>query len=770
MACPSPQFMIVEKPVSQRQLKLVRLACDLAVVGGGLAGTCCAITAARAGLKVTLIHDRPVLGGNSSSEVRLWVLGATSHMGNNNRWAREGGVIDELLLENQFRNPEGNPLIWDTILLEKTVAEPNVTLLLNTAVHDLEKSDADTIECVRAFCPQNSTAYEAAAPLFVDASGDGIVGFLAGAAFRIGSEAASEFGEKIAPAVANRKLLGHSIYFYSKDTGRPVKFVAPSYALQDIAQVPRYRDFNAAEYGCRLWWIEYGGLCDTVHETEQIKWELWKVAYGVWNYIKNSGKFPEAANLTLEWVGTIPGKRESRRFEGDYMISQSDLIAQRLHPDAVSYGGWSIDLHPSAGVYSENPGCQQWHAKGVYQIPYRSLYSRNITNLFLAGRIISSTHVAFGSTRVMATCAHSAQAVAIAAMICRRDKLNPRDLLVPGRMAELQRLLLRSGQYIPDVPLRDPLDLVPRAKLTASSTCELAQLPAGADRLRLTDAWAMMLPVKPGPMPVVEYSVDVAAATTLIAQLRVSSKAGNFTPDVILATAHLSLQAGAAQSVRLHFDATIDGPRYAFVCLQANEDVFAHLSDQRITGVLAVTQKFNRAVAKSPRQTPPVDSGIDDFEFWIPQRRPGGKNLACRIEPPLAVFAPGNLCNGYSRPTRQPNAWVARPDDAAPTLTLAWPEPVDIARLEFDFDTDFDHPLESVLILNPETVSPFCISALRLKDEAGKLVGEISDNRLSTVRLTLSAPVRTRRLSLELTPSKADAPVALFRLSCYGPA
>src|SRR5258708_19821480 len=235
------------------------------------------------GVSVVLVQDRPVLGGNSSSEVRLWVLGATSHMGNNNRGGGGGGVIDELLLENQFRNPEGNPLIWDTILLEKTVAEPNVTLLLNTAVHDLEKSDADTIECVRAFCPQNSTAYEAAAPLFVDASGDGIVGFLAGAAFRIGSEAASEFGEKIAPAVANRKLLGHSIYFYSKDTGRPVKFVAPSYALQDIAQVPRYRDFNAPEYGCHLWWIEYGGFGDTAHETQQLQWAPSKGAYSAWH-------------------------------------------------------------------------------------------------------------------------------------------------------------------------------------------------------------------------------------------------------------------------------------------------------------------------------------------------------------------------------------------------------------------------------------------------------------------------------------------------------
>src|SRR5690242_12442537 len=160
-----------------RNLRVQSLTADIVVVGGGMAGVCAAVTAARSGAKVVLIQDRPVLGGNASSEVRLWTLGATSHMGNNNRWAREGGIIDEILVENLHRNPEGNPLIFDTVLLEKVSSEPNIRLLLNTAAHELEKSDPDTIRCVRAFCSQNSTTYEVSAPLFVDASGDGIVGF-----------------------------------------------------------------------------------------------------------------------------------------------------------------------------------------------------------------------------------------------------------------------------------------------------------------------------------------------------------------------------------------------------------------------------------------------------------------------------------------------------------------------------------------------------------------------------------------------------------------
>ncbi len=196
-----------------------------------MSGVCCALTAARAGIKVVLVQDRPVLGGNASSEVRLWILGATSHMGNNNRWAREGGVIDEILVENLYRNKEGNPLILDTILLEKVSEEPNITLLLNTMVYEVEKSDDHRIDTAIAFCSQNSTRYVLKAPLFCDASGDGIIAFLSGASFRMGAEGPEEFDEGFAPNIEDYgELLGHSIYFYTKDVGQPVRFVAPSYA------------------------------------------------------------------------------------------------------------------------------------------------------------------------------------------------------------------------------------------------------------------------------------------------------------------------------------------------------------------------------------------------------------------------------------------------------------------------------------------------------------------------------------------------------------
>lgn len=759
--------MITYPPAPQRTPRTEHITCDLSIVGGGMAGTCCAITAARAGLRVTLIQDRPILGGNASSEVRLWILGATSHMGNNNRWAREGGVIDEILVENMYRNPEGNPLVFDTILLEKVVSEPGITLLLNTAVFEADKSGPDTIQAVRAFCSQNSTLYEVHAPLFCDASGDGILGFLSGAAFRMGAESGEEFGEKLAPSQEYGELLGHSIYFYSKDVGRPVRFVPPSFALGDITQIPRFRSFNARDYGCRLWWIEYGGRLDTVHDTEAIKWELWKVVYGVWNYIKNSGQFPEAETLTLEWVGHIPGKRESRRFEGDTMLRQQDIVEQRLHADAVSFGGWALDLHPADGVYSEKPGCNQWHSRGVYQIPYRCLYSRNITNLFLAGRIISASHVAFSSTRVQATLASAAQAVGMAAALCLREGVRPAVLARSPHVQQLQRELLRRGQYIPGVRLDDPDDLARSARVRASSAFRLAAFPADGAPVPLDQSWAQMLPVQPGTMPAVSFLLDVTEPTTLRVELRTSDRPDNYTPDVTLETHTFALQAGQRQTVTVPFTATIDAARYAFVCLLKNPAVAVHTTQQRVSGILSVCNTQNPSVSNYGAQRPTQDIGIEAFEFWVPLRRPNGHNLAVTVEPPLAAFEPANAVNGWARPTTGPNAWVATPDDPAPTLTLEWQEPQTVQRIELSFDTDFDHPMESVLMGHPERVMPFCVKRYRVVADRGRVVAACDDNYQTRNTITLAEPLVTTSLHIEVLEMNGDAPAALFEVRCY---
>ena len=217
-----------------------RLNADLLVAGGGLAGVCAALAAARDGIQVVLIQDRPVLGGNASSEVRLWANGATSHMGNNNRWAREGGIMGEIMEENLWRNKEGNPVLFDMVLLDLVQSQPGLTLLLNTVVTDIEKSDRH-LQSVQAFNAINQTRYHVKASQFIDASGDGVLGYLAGAAHRVGAESVEEFGEKMAPGEHFGHKLGHSIYFYTKRSSQPVRFVPPSFALKEITTIPRYK-------------------------------------------------------------------------------------------------------------------------------------------------------------------------------------------------------------------------------------------------------------------------------------------------------------------------------------------------------------------------------------------------------------------------------------------------------------------------------------------------------------------------------------------------
>ncbi|RPD43000.1 FAD-dependent oxidoreductase [Chitinophaga barathri] len=755
--------MIKETFIKERHTKEEVLSADFVIVGGGLSGTCAAITAARAGISVILIQDRPVLGGNASSEVRLWVLGATSHMGNNNRWAREGGVIDEILVENTFRNPEGNTVLLDTIILEKVVSEPNIRLLLNTSVYEVSKHDGDRIREVKGFCSQNSTTYIVRSSWFCDASGDGILAFLSGAAFRMGAEAEAEFGEKFAPTKDYGELLGHTIYFYSKDTGRPVKFVPPSYALSDITEIPRYKSFKADDSGCKLWWIEYGGRLDTVHQTEVIKWELWKVVYGVWNYIKNSGSFPEAGNLTLEWVGNIPGKRESRRFEGEYILRQQDIIEQRTFDDAVAFGGWSIDLHPADGIFSEKPGCNQWHSKGIYQIPFRCYYSKNIPNLFFAGRIISASHVAFGSTRVMGTGAHGGQAVGMAAALAVKHNWSQSDLTSTQNIRLLQQTLLKTGHHIPGLRFSDSDNLVNHAKISASSELILRELPFDGPWIDLVFSSGQMLPAAPGKLPSVTFMVNAKEATTLDVELRVSSNPGNHTPDTLIEKRTINLLEGE-QPLLLDFSYEVDQHRCVFLCLMKNANVSVKSSSQLVPGILTVFNKVNRAVSNYGKQSPPEDIGVEEFEFWCPNRRPQGQNFGLTMERALELFSANNVNNGIFRPTISPNAWVAAKHDQHPKLTIEWSSIQTISEIIIAFDTDYDHPMESSLMGHPEAVMPYCVNHYNICDDQGRVVHEVKDNHQTINKISFKTPLSTAKLVIRAYHPSENVQASIFEV------
>jgi hypothetical protein len=333
-------------------------------------------------------------------------------------------------------------------------------------------------------------------------------------------------------------------------------------------------------------------------------------------------------------------------------------------------------------------------------------------------------------------------------------------------MQKLQRCLLASGQYIPGVSLRDPADLTQEASITSSSRFVLKELADDGGTISLDDSRAMLLPAAAGPLPAVCFQVDVREATRLELEVRGSSVDGNYTPDVTLYRQQVQLAPGCGQQVWLRPDAQAATPGYFAYCLLRNPAVGVHTSSLRVTGIVSLAQSMNAAVAKSPRQEPPPRSGIDSFEFWFPARRPGGKNLALAVEPPLDLFGPENIRNGVARPARQPNAWVAASDDRTPRLSLHWNRPRRISRMEIGFDTDFDHPMESVLMGHPQRVVPFCVKRYRIVGEGDTPLFESAENHQTRNTVRLATPVTTSALHIDVIETHG-APAAIFEVRCY---
>lgn len=749
---------------SHRSLKTEHISCDFVVVGGGLAGVCAAISAARRGIQVCLIQDRPVLGGNASSEIRVWALGATSHMGNNNRFSREGGVIDEILTENMYRNKEGNPILFDMVLMDKVLAEKNIRLLLNTAVFDLSRKDR-RITGVVAFCSSSETRYEVTGKYFADCTGDGTVSYLAGVTYRMGAEDKETYGEGFAPDTDKYgELMGHTIFFYMKDVGYPVRYVAPDFALKNvegqISKISNTNYFNTGHHGCKYWWLEWGGRLDTVHDTEGIKRELWKVVYGLWDYIKNSGKFPEMENYTLEWVATIPGKRESRRMKGLYTLTQNDIVAQKHHDDAVSYGGWAVDLHPADGVYAPGSACNQWHSKGVYQIPYRCFVGDEIDNLFFGGRIISASHVANGSTRVMCTSAHGGAVIGEAAALCLKHDSPVSFYADKDNVKELRLALEERGHFVPGFCETDTENLLNTADVSASSVWKFMGFEATEYRV-LEHSAALMLPVS-GKLPAFTVSLEADEDTAITVSVRVSDKSQNYTPERTLASIELNVKSGRSV-YNIDFGVELPQMENVFITFSKNSKVKIGVTDRLAAGVTTVFNQINEAVSNYGRQEASENSGFESFEFWCPLRRPYSYNLALQFSEPMELFSVDGLKNAYKRPYIGTNAWSADPQDKNPQVSVSWKDVQEIKRVVLFFDNDHDQAMEPIQHGHYDNIMPQCVRSYRIYDASGCIVYESKENHLGVNEIKFSAPVYTDKLSIELDHAP-QASATLFHI------
>ena len=451
------------------------LTCDLLVAGGGMAGVCCALAAARLGTKVILVQDRAVLGGNASSEIRMHIVGATGlHAGLPRLLEpREGGIIEEIRLELAVRNPQRSAAVFDLILYELCRAEPKLTLLLNTTVV-AARVEGDRIVDVVAERPSTEDRFTLVAAMFADCTGDGRLGAEAGVPVMRGREGQAAYGETLAPAQGDAKTLGSTILFQAKKHDRAMPYVAPPWVRKfqpaDFALRPFGKQGSdlGLEYG--YWWIEWGGCLDTLKDNERIRDELLGITLGIWNHIKNESGL-DVSHWALDWIGMVPGKRESRRFVGQHVLSESDLTESRPFSDAIAFGGWPIDTHPPEGVDAPTAApCTQNHLPWLYDIPLRSCVAGTVQNLFFAGRNLSATHLAFASTRVMATCAAVGQGVGTAAALAGRAGVMPAAIAgSPALLRSIQQRLLRDDAYLIGVARGEADDLALGATVTASS-------------------------------------------------------------------------------------------------------------------------------------------------------------------------------------------------------------------------------------------------------------------------------------------------------------
>lgn len=468
---------------------------DVAIVGGGMSGLCAAIASARQGANTVIIQDRSVYGGNASSEMRMHISGASCHWGKKD--AAETGILMELQLENKYLNDTYCYSIWDGVLWNAVQETENLTAFMNTTM-SVVQSDGAHITSIECYQMTTERWISITADVFVDATGNGTLGYMAGAEYKIGREGRDEYQEKDAPEVPDGETMGNTIYFVAEDRGHPVKFVKPSWAYtfdesdfkhryhgdivvyhsaDDVVVLKPGEDYEnhsdelVEKYDVKsgYWWIELGGdWDDIIAQSEDIRWELYRTIYGVWDHIKNGGDHG-AENYELVWVGNLGGMRESRRLMGGYVLKEQDILANRIFDDAVAYGGWPMDEHTAAGFWAKGQIPSKVRSfKGLYSIPYGCYYSANIDNLMMAGRNISASKLAMGSTRVMGTCAIGGEAVGVAAANASVKGLTPAEY---GKqyMGELQQRLLANDLYIMGRKNEDPNDLALHAIVSASS-------------------------------------------------------------------------------------------------------------------------------------------------------------------------------------------------------------------------------------------------------------------------------------------------------------
>lgn len=713
---------------------------EVVVLGGGLSGWAAAVAAARNGAQTALVQDRAVLGGNSSSEIRVTPHGAGRH----HPYAAETGIVAEAILaerkrchvqpmENSWTNSQ-----WDLALYDICQRTPGLKLFLNTSLCDVLLTDGtrgSTLDATGAAVSSakgyrerpaiNPNRRMAAVECrvanaetlltlegrqFIDATGDGLCAHLAGCGWRQGSEGRDEFNEVHAPRVADAFTMGSSLLFYCHDVGRPVPFTPPPWAktYDDASFFWGKGGRRPSEPRGGFWWIEIGVPYDTITDNETIREELTAHLLGVWDWMKNKDAWmkEKCTNYVLDWMGQVPGKRESRRIMGRYFINENELSIHQSFPDDIGHGGWFLDLHTPGGLLAENaePMASEGYSDasverakghvGPYPIPLRILQARDIDNLGMAGRCVSATKAALGSLRVMQTCSVMGEAIGTAAAVACREKL---DLATVGgeEVKQVQSFLRRSGVFLPSIREVDGEDLIRLGTLSATSE----ELLSGGEPAVPTSSkaeprnlraqpfdLAQAIPVRGDHLDTISLclSLDWPGAIRVPVRLRHVPSIWHYDVESgpLLAETDLLVQPGVAQ----WFDWELD--------LDLSSAV-TEVGYLRLELEMAMPGKLYWETTTEPLPACPA-------YFLMPTSTPGsrgeryrrhndapGSTFAFRLGTPQAVFAAGNVLDPSGRPFTSTGAWRSDPRQSLPqALTCRWQRAQAVAQVDLYFAGD----------------------------------------------------------------------------------
>ncbi len=772
-------------------MKAITQSFDVVVCGGGLAGFCAAVAAARQGARTCLVHNRPVLGGNSSSEVGVTPHGAAAF----HAYARETGIISEALIEERARNHAEiyengwTNSVWDMVLYDIAQNTPGLTLHLNTDIRGVEKRDERNLKAVLAVVQNAETELRIEGRTFIDCTGDGVVADAAGCQWRMGSEGRDEFNEPHAPPRASADTMGNSIHFLARDTGRPAPFKAPDWAVKHEDASYFYNQGRLPkDVRGGFWWIEIGVPYHTIYDAETIRHELTRHALGVWDWMKNKDlKTMEACkNYALDWIGQVPGKRESRRVMGRYLMTEHDVLNRTAFPDEIAFGGWFVDLHTPGGLLaktSEPSAAVGGHDNeydtfsdysamsycGPYGVPLRVMLTKDIDNLMTAGRNVSVTHAALGTVRVMGTTALMGEAAGIAAVL-GIQKGHSFVQLASEDIKEIQQRLLANGCFLPTTRNEDATDLARLARVTASSDAPVhgvapespgfhAGLAVWKDQPqysieRLETRRGQLIAVGGDRIDRLELCVsnDSAEPQTLAVRLYAVDHIWDYRaePGEPLAAGTVTVPPGRSQwvewTVNLKLPTSLANGRFLRLDALANKAVLWHSSRKIIPGHMAT-------YAISPNRM---------------RRFGNGHTLAYRVSPAQRPFDPAQVISGVTRPHGATNLWVSDPAQPLPqSLELAWTAPQIIGSVQLVFPGHLIREYHAYAPFYRDSQCPRDYAIEAWVDGSWRRLVEVSENYQRLRRHVLPAPVKTSRLRVVVSATNGDPSAALYEIRCH---